>query len=167
MCAELCGSGHGEMHTTVIVHEDEAAYAAWFNDQVNTLLNPPEDPALRGEQILTNGPYPCKGCHTLEALGWTGTTGPNLTGVGDRAANRVPGLTAEEYLSQSIYDSHAYLVPGFGPLMPQFQHDDANGPNYMSLEDHEAIVAYLCTQTATGDRACDLNNLAQIIQSYR
>ena len=165
-CAELCGAGHGDMRSTIIVHASETDYLDWFNQQVDVLLNPPEDPVARGEQILSSGAYPCSSCHTLESLGWTGNVGPNLTGVGDRAGNRVPGMPAEQYISRSIYFPHEFLVPGFGPLMPIFQHTDPTAPNYMSLDDHKAIVSYLCTQTSTGDSACDLNNLDQIISGY-
>jgi cytochrome c oxidase subunit 2 len=166
LCAELCGSGHGDMRATIIVHEDEAAYMDWFDEQVFIIDNPPDDPAELGLQLLSAGAYPCNSCHTLDALGWTGITGPNLNGIGDRAVGRVPGLPAEEYLSRSLYFPSEFLVPGFGALMLEFQHDDLNGPNYMSLEDHKGIVAYLCTQTSTGESACDLDNLDQIISSY-
>jgi hypothetical protein len=138
----------------------------WYDDKLNILLNPPEDPAERGFLVLSGGTYPCAGCHTLEDLSWVGVTGPNLNDIGDRAANRIPGLTAEEYLSQSIYESNAFLVPGFGPLMPDFQFEDPDAPNFMSLEDHEAIVAYLCRETASGDPACSLENLQEIIADY-
>jgi hypothetical protein len=96
-------------------------------------------------------------------MGWTGVTGPDLNGVGDRAATRVTGQTAEEYLSNSLYNPHDYLVPGFGPLMVQFQDDDPSVPTtYMTLEQNQAVVAFLCSQTSTGESACDLENLAAI-----
>ncbi len=167
VCAELCGSGHGQMRAVVVVHPDEATYISWFDDAVNTALNPPEDPAERGRAILAAGSYPCSGCHTLDDLGWQGITGPALNGVGDRAARRVAGETAEEYFDRSIYHPGEYLVPGFGNLMPQFQPGDHAAPNYMSADDHFAIIAYLCTQTASGESACDLENLERIVSEYR
>jgi cytochrome c oxidase subunit 2 len=164
-CAELCGSGHGDMRARIIVHPDEASYLAWFDPEVDTILNPPEDPVLRGEQILASGAYPCAGCHRLDELGWTGITGPNQNGLADRVVGaRVPatGETPEEYLERSLYHPAEYLVPGFGPLMPQFQPDDASAPNYMPPEDMVAIVAYLCTQTASGESVCNLDNLQEL-----
>ena len=162
VCAELCGGGHGDMRATVMVHPDEETYLAWFNEEVDVLLNPPEDPTQRGQQVLASGAYPCAGCHILEDLNWTGVTGPNLEGVGDRASQRVPGLTAEEYLVESLYHPADFLVPGFGPLMPQFVPDNPDDLNYMPADEAQAIVAYLCTQTSTGESACDLENLASI-----
>ncbi|MBZ0292017.1 MAG: cytochrome c oxidase subunit II [Anaerolineae bacterium] len=165
VCAELCGDGHGAMRAEIVVHPDEETYLAWFNDTANTVFYPPEDPVERGRQILASGAYPCSGCHTLSDLGWQGVTGPNLNGVGDRADSvraAATGETPEEYLHRSIYFPSEYLVPGFGALMPQFQPDDPGAPNYMPIEDHIAIVAYLCTQTSTGESVCDLDNLNQI-----
>ncbi len=165
VCAELCGGGHGDMRASIIVHADETEYLSWFSDQVNLVVYPPDDPVLRGEQVLASGQYPCSGCHTLTALSWAGITGPNLNGIGDRAAtvrSAATGETPEEYIHRSLYHPAEYLVPGFGALMPQFQ-PDAGQPNFMPVDDNKAIVAYLCTQTATGESACDLSNLDAII----
>lgn len=164
-CAELCGSGHGEMRARIVVHPDEETYLAWFDPEVDKILNPPEDPVERGFQVLSSGAYPCAGCHRLDALGWTGITGPNQNGVADRVVSvRVPatGQTPEEYLERSLYHPNEYLVPGFGPLMPQFQPDDPNAPNYMPVDDMVAIVAYLCTQSASGENVCNIDNLLQL-----
>ncbi len=163
LCAELCGSGHGDMRALIVVHPDEETYLTWFSPEAQNVINPPEDPALLGRQVLESNVYPCSGCHVLDDLGWAGVTGPNLNGIGDRAATRVAGQTAEEYLSNSLYHPADYLVPGFGALMPQFQPDDeSNIGTYMPQRENQAIVAYLCNQTSTGDSACDLENLATI-----
>ncbi len=167
VCAELCGGGHGQMRAQIVVHPDEATYrTAFFEQQVLQVVLPPEDPVLRGEQILASGTYPCAGCHVLNSLGWQGITGPNLNGVGDRAADaraNATGQTPEEYLHRSLYHPAEYLVPGFGALMPQFQPNAGDAPNYMPEDDNLAIVAYLCAQTASGESTCDLENLEAII----
>jgi mono/diheme cytochrome c family protein len=53
----------------------------------------------------------CVTCHSLNE----GVTlvGPTLYGVGTVAADRVPGLSASEYLKQSIVEPDAFTVPGF------------------------------------------------------
>jgi hypothetical protein len=38
---------------------------------------------------------------------------PDLTHLSDRAGNRVAGLTAEEYVLQSLRDPQAFIVPGY------------------------------------------------------
>jgi mono/diheme cytochrome c family protein len=66
--------------------------------------------------------------------------GPSLAGVATRAATSVPGLTAEEYLHQSIVDPTAHVVEGFSAnQMP---------PNFgQTLKDEQIsdIVAFLMT----------------------
>ncbi len=155
VCAELCGVGHGNMRSLLIVHPDEETYlSAFFDPAVDFILNPPDDPALLGASIIQT--YACQGCHTLDTLGWTGTTGPILNGIGDRAGTQVAGYTAEEYIVESIRLPQSFLVTGYGPVMPQFTHEQ------MDSEQLQAVVAYLCTQTNTGESACDMENLAAI-----
>lgn len=158
VCAELCGSGHGDMAGTVtpdgnlagawlIVHADEETFLQQFwNPEVAGILNPPEDPALRGRQLIQN--YPCSGCHRLSDLGWVGVTGPALDGVASRTQRLAAtgSATMEEYIHNSIRHSTEYVVPGFQPLMPSFN-PNPDEPNYMPESDLNDIVAYLLTQS--------------------
>lgn len=160
VCAELCGSGHGQMYAEVVVHEDEAAYLEnFYKRQVFAALNPPDDPVLQGEAILKSGAYPCSNCHVLNSLGWAGVTGPALNGIGDRAGRRVGGLTGIDYLAQSIHLPNEYLVAGYAAgQMPYFGHGqtapDGHSPyNVMPEKDLQGIIAYLCTQTDSGNPA--------------
>jgi cytochrome c oxidase subunit 2 len=173
VCSELCGSGHGTMRAEVRVYQDEENYLSAFIDtQIETALNPPDDPVLLGMQTLASGAYPCSGCHTLSGeregitLAWVGVTGPSLEGVGERAPNRVGGESAEEYLLTSLYSPASYLVGGFGPLMPQFQPTDPSGANYMPIEDAKAIVSFLCTLTPDETSTCDLENLDTFAEGF-
>jgi cytochrome c5 len=89
------------------------------------------DPAL-GEEIFNAN---CTGCH-----GETDGAGPTRVGLGERAATRVEGMTAAEYIHQSIVDPSAHVVEGFSDIMPkdygeQFSDDEING-----------LVAFLLTQ---------------------
>jgi cytochrome c oxidase subunit 2 len=159
VCAELCGSGHGDMAGTVdangnlrgawlIVYEDEETYMReFYRPEAQNVLFPPEDPVALGRQILAAGSYPCASCHVLSDLGWQGNVGPNLDDIGNRAATRRGGFTAEEYLANSIRHPGEYVVPGYGNLMPQFNPDPAQ-TNYMPDDHLDAIVAYLLTQQA-------------------
>lgn len=159
VCAELCGSGHGDMAGTIVdgnllgawivVHADEATYRQEFLEpEASRVLFPPEDPVQLGRQILNSGRYPCATCHVLTDLGWVGNIGPALDGIGARtqrlAASGEP--TMESYIHDSIRNPAGYLVPGFGNLMPQFN-PAPDQPNYMPEEDLNAIVAYLLSQT--------------------
>lgn len=167
VCAELCGSGHGGMQASIVVHEDEESFLAWFDDEAFIILNPPDDPAEGGELLMTAGGvaglYACAGCHTLEALGWDSIVAPNLDGVADRAATRVPGMEVERYLLRSLYFPGEFLVPGYDNLMPQHQYQDPEQANYMPLEEGVNIVAYLCTLTASGESACNVDMIPDMM----
>ena len=159
VCAELCGDGHGRMRGTVVVHADEAQFLEQFYEPaIYKILNPPADPVLRGESELE--PYPCNSCHTLDSLGWTGTTGPSLNGVADRAGDRVASQSAEEYIVSSIWNSQAFVVPGYDQQMQVFG-PDAPDENQMDAEQLYAITAYLCTQGEQSD--CDQENSTIVI----
>jgi cytochrome c oxidase subunit 2 len=158
VCAELCGSGHGAMAGTVsedgttlqgawlVVHADEPTFLReFYNPEARNVLFPPDDPVELGRQLLESGRYPCATCHTLTSLGWTGNQGPNLDGIGTRAETRIAGTSAHDYLHDSIRNPTHYVVPGFQPLMPQFN-DEPNEPNFMPETDLEPIIAYLLTQ---------------------
>lgn len=158
VCAELCGSGHGDMAgqivdgnllgAWIIVHEDEATFRREFLEpEANAVLFPPEDPVQLGRQILSSGRYPCATCHVLSDLNWAGNIGPSLDGIGGRTQRLSASGEAsmEEYIHNSIRHPADYLVPGFGNLMPQFN-PSPDQPNYMPEEDLTAIVAYLLSQ---------------------
>lgn len=89
------------------------------------------DPA-NGEKLFASS---CGGCH-----GAADGTGPALTGMGERAASRVEGLSAEEYLHQSIVEPGAFVVEGFSDIMPK-----TYGEQFSEQELND-IVAYILTQ---------------------
>ncbi|MXV93187.1 MAG: hypothetical protein F4Z94_07135 [Chloroflexi bacterium] len=154
VCAELCGDGHGRMTGEVIVYADESHFLEQFYEPaIYAILNPPADPVLRGEILIQE--YICNSCHTLDSLEWSSRTGPSLNGIADRAGERVPGQSAEEYLVQSIWNSQAFTVPGYTEQMAAFGPDQTDA-NAMNAEQLYAITAYLCTQGEQTD--CDTEN---------
>lgn len=80
----------------------------------------------------------CQICHSLEP--GKVLVGPSFAGVATRAADRVPGLTAEEYLRQSILEPDAYVVEGFpsGQMIP-------NLDEILTDEEIDDLVAFLLT----------------------
>lgn len=80
---------------------------------------------------------PCAVCHTLDG---TTLVGPSLQGISQRAGTRISGLSAEEYLRQSIVDPSAYLVEGFDDLM------NKDYGEKLSEEDINNLIAFLMTQ---------------------
>lgn len=81
----------------------------------------------------------CGGCHVLEDNTPSMAIGPPLVGLAARAGDRVAGLTAAEYVEQSIREPEAFTVSGFeAGVMPTFR---------LSDEDVSSLVDYLLTST--------------------
>ncbi|GAB4429185.1 MAG: hypothetical protein Kow00106_24200 [Anaerolineae bacterium] len=94
--------------------------------------------AAQGKELFVQ----CEACHGAE-----NGAGPALTGMGERAASRVEGLSAEEYLYQSIVQPSAYIVEGFPDIMPK------NYGEQFSETELQALVAYILTETGGAEAA--------------
>ena len=91
----------------------------------------------RGQQIF-NGIGTCSSCHDVAS----GTTivGPSQKGVATRDGTRKPGMSAHDYLYESIVKPNAFIVPGFqAGLMPQ------NFAQMLTPQQIEDVIAYLMT----------------------
>lgn len=55
----------------------------------------------------------CNGCHVMAGAPGTMPFAPDLTGLAAVAGTRRPGLSAEEYVRESLLDPQAFLVPGY------------------------------------------------------
>jgi cytochrome c oxidase subunit II len=79
----------------------------------------------------------CIGCHSVSDKGLVSRVpmAPDLSGLGQRAASRRPGLAAEAYVQESVRQPQAFIVPGFTDIqMPTLPVSDA---------DLQAITAFL------------------------
>ena len=100
-----------------------------------------------GETLLkTKGG--CLLCHKITEQG--NTRGPDLRGVGGRAATRKPGLSAEAYLMESLVAPGAYVVAEFATaggvsIMPATDRPPAD----MSPTELKALIAFL--QSLSGE----------------
>jgi cytochrome c oxidase subunit 4 len=83
----------------------------------------------------------CAACHTISSIaGAVGTVGPHLDGLGERASTRVAGLSAKDYITQSIETPNAFVVEGFASgLMP------GNLKGSMTADEFKDLVSYLET----------------------
>lgn len=96
---------------------------------------PTPDPVVaQGKQVFQQQ---CAICHATAPE--TIIRGPSLAGVAVRAAARVPGLDARNYLYTSILNPSAYVVEGFEDLMP------ADLGKQLTGAELDAVVAYLLT----------------------
>ena len=131
------------------LREDQIRYIAKFvmNWQATalqqvtlaTVVSPASnDPVVRGEQVFKNNG--CIGCHTLGSIS-SGTVGPNLTHIGTVAATRKPGVSADDYIKESILTPNAYVVQGFPQsVMPQ------NFGQVIKPDDLSDLLAFLVAQ---------------------
>lgn len=72
--------------------------------------------ADKGEAIFNDPNVGCFLCHAVEGTG--GTRGPDLSNIASTAGQRQPGLSAEEYIRQSLLEPGAYVVPTYDNIMP-------------------------------------------------
>jgi mono/diheme cytochrome c family protein len=109
--------GETPWDVAVKLNEDHYAHGVPSPLPIPTASVPPELQA--GADLFSkNG---CVACHATS--GDTKIVGPSLAGVGQRAGTRKPGMSAEDYIKESVRQPSAYIVEGFpGPpsLMPPF-----------------------------------------------
>lgn len=96
----------------------------------------PEQMAEIGRQIF-EGKGICVTCHTIGRSG--ALRFPDLEGIGARAGSRVPGLSDLEYLTQTLYEPDAFIVPGFIPGMPAVN----KPPVGLTDDEIKAVIAFL------------------------
>ncbi|MBI4419327.1 MAG: c-type cytochrome [Gemmatimonadetes bacterium] len=114
----------------------------------------PEALVAAGEKIF-EGAGGCVACHGL------GTRAPNLLTdekgsglIGERCAQREPGKSCKEYLYESMTSPQTYLVPGYGPIMPDVR-------KQLPMDQIWALVAFLESQGGEVDvTAEDLGSTA-------
>jgi cytochrome c2 len=110
-------------------------------DQVTTLVDLTGSVA-NGEVLFTTfheaAGFACSTCHLVDTEDQL--IGPGLLNVGQRAASRVEGQSAAQYIFNSIHEPNAYVVDGFAPdIMPD------NFNEILSDQDTYDIIAYLLT----------------------
>lgn len=126
---------------TFIMNWEETAIEGVVIEALATPTPSPEeaqDPVARGQRVyLEKG---CGGCHTIEGLS-AGVVGPNQTRIGAVAETRKSGMSAEDYIRESIMDPSAHIVEGYQDgLMPK-NYSDLIEPDELS-----DLVAFLLAQ---------------------
>ncbi len=106
--------------------------------QQSTQTGDPEAGEKLFNQVTIDKAPGCKTCHSTEPN--KVIVGPSLAGVAERASERVPGQTAEEYLQNCILDPNAYVVDGFSPGVMYQKYKDA-----LTDEQVRDLIAYLST----------------------
>lgn len=82
-------------------------------------------PAGTGRGALLFAAKGCVGCHTHAAFPQARIQiGPDLTDLAGRAADRIPGMDARDYVRQSMRAPSAFVVPGYAEVMPDLSLTD-------------------------------------------
>lgn len=132
--------GEGDDSSAMTPPDDTAAE----EETIALEMDLPEGDPQRGQEIFETGggviSTKCINCHTLDGSEADGDNGgPTMLGIATTAAERVPGLSPEAYLLQSILDPSAYVAEGY---------EDRMEKSYQWLlneEDQAALVAFLLT----------------------
>ncbi len=150
-CAEFCGAEHYNMlfDVQVVPRADYEAQIANYIEEdsqfipVGTDIDDPQPDgflppgnAISGEALYF-GDLNCQSCHSIDG---TALVGPTMLGIGDRASERKPDLTAEQYLYESIALPCEYVVSGYQCVMPQ-----TYATEQMDAQDMADVIAYLLT----------------------
>ncbi len=75
--------------------------------------------AARGKELYnsktlgSNSAEGCVSCHNYDESKGKNDKAPYTAGTGTRAETRVPGMTAEEYIHESIINPNAYVVENY------------------------------------------------------
>jgi cytochrome c5 len=94
---------------------------------------PATEPVARGRQVYRK--LDCGRCHVIDGQG--GRLGPELEHIGTVAGQRQSGVTAHDYIRESVVTPGAYVVPGYNDVMPR------GLARNLSETDLDALVRYL------------------------
>ena len=100
------------------------------------------DLAAQGRDIFT-GSGGCGACHTVEGIS-SGAVGPDLTHIGAEGESRKPGMSSEDYLTESIRDPEAFVATGVERAIPGIMTQGITAG--LSDVDVDALVAFLMEQ---------------------
>ena len=101
-------------------------YSYFANSIPQIESKPPQELSLEGgnvtpAQLVKAGEeiFKTKGtCEICHRIGQKGTRAPDLAGVGGRASKTKPGMSAKQYIMESLLQPGAYLVEGYPNIMP-------------------------------------------------
>jgi mono/diheme cytochrome c family protein len=102
------------------------SYTYYANSIPQIESKPPQELSLEGgnvtpAQLVKAGEeiYNTKGtCEICHRIGQKGTRAPDLAGIGARAGKMKPGMSAKQYIIESLINPGAFVVEGYPPIMP-------------------------------------------------
>src|SRR5467141_196029 len=134
-------------------------YTYYANSIPQIQSKPPAELSLEGgnvtpAQLVKAGEeiFKTKGtCEICHRIGQKGTRAPDLAGVGARAGKVKPGMSAKQYIVESLLQPGAYLVEGYPNIMPQVD----KPPIALNRSEVWAVTAFLESLGGTVDVKLD------------
>ena len=147
MCAQLCGLGHANMRSYVVV-ESEADFERWLHSQpsfATTLASAADNnpaaasPGSPAALLIAQGKAlaqakACVACHTVDGSASVGPTWKGLFGKTETMADGSTAHVDAAYLQAFIRDPQSRVIKGFAPIMPKIEMSDA---------ELAALIAYI------------------------
>ena len=130
-------------------------YTYYANSIPQIQSKPPAELSLEGgnvtpAQLVKAGEeiFKTKGtCEICHRIGQKGTRAPDLAGIGSRAGKTKPGMSAKQYIIESLLQPGAYLVEGYPNIMPQVD----KPPIALNRSEVWALTAFLESLGGTVD----------------
>ena len=130
-------------------------YSYFANSIPQIESKPPQELSLEGgnvtpAQLVKAGEeiFKTKGtCEICHRIGQKGTRAPDLAGIGGRAGKTKPGMSAKQYVIESLLQPGAHLVEGYPNIMPAVD----KPPIGLNRSEVWALVAFLESLGATVD----------------
>jgi cytochrome c oxidase subunit II len=169
MCAQLCGLGHANMRSYVVV-ESEAEFQRWLHSQpsfatmlasANASNASAASPGSPAAQLIAQGQAlaqskACVACHSVDG---SASVGPTWKGLFGKTETMADGSTAQvdtAYLQAFIRDPQSRVIKGFAPIMPKIEMSDA---------ELTALIAYIQSYgVATAEPATPASGTAATAQ---
>ncbi len=147
--AHIALEGEAYRHEIVVVVVAENGEPGDGKSEDEQSSPQPLPPATRDLAIAVMTETGCNSCHVTPGLPDFGGSmlGPDQTLMGDVAATRREGYTAEEYILESIVDPSAFIVEEC-PLGQCLEVMPQNYGGLFSEEELNAVVAYLLSLTS-------------------
>ena len=144
LCAELCGVGHYNMRSHVVV-ESAITYDIWLNQQptfTSTKATIITNPLIKkGQQVSqVNG---CLGCHSIDGSKMLGPTWKDMFGKMETLADGTQIIVDENYIIESIIQPNVKIVKGYPAIMPAAS---------LSSDDTKALIIYMQSLSLPTDK---------------
>lgn len=141
LCEELCGIGHYNMRSYVVV-DTRVDFEAWLSDKQTYAQSISADnatgsaddisPIERGRLLATS--HGCVACHSTDGTSGIGPTWRGLFGKTEVLVDGSKIVVDEDYFIESVIDPAAKVVEGYAPIMP---------PSSFTEAEMEALIAYV------------------------